>query len=46
MTVAQRNQADSGSIPDIEISNWSENEVDLIKDQSQVGDIRYETPAS
>ena len=34
------NQSDSGSIPDIEISNWSENEVELIKEQSQVG--RYQ----
>ena len=35
--VSERNQADAASIPDIEISNWSENEVDLIKEQSQAG---------
>ena len=29
MKVSERNQAEASSIPDIEISNWSENEVEL-----------------
>ena len=33
--MSERNQADSDIIPDIEISNWSENEVDLSQEQSQ-----------
>ena len=33
----RRNKAISGIIPDIEITNWSENEVDLIKEEREVG---------